>query len=325
MVARPQVAPTEASAFEASLPRPPRRRRRRAASSGDAPGARASAFGGESEFAPAPPAPESRYVGPPTALRVLTVAGVAVNEGTTQAPLLEARAFEAHAFDVAGRIASAGGAPAKRLDPPTASTSDADGFDALSEPDFFRANALVYEREGVWTRFYAFEARLVAAAAAAMAVTSETPSTKVVDGRAIPGARSGAVGGHAAGSARAGARGARDARASRKRARAPTPRTGAARPAQIKAWTSRSPRPRRRRRGRATPRRPADRRRRVGAPRDARGLLRRGGPGRRRRRRVVRRGRRRGVKTRESGGPVSLGVRNTTALADLRINLTLVH
>ena len=202
MVVRPQVAPTEASAFEA-LPPPP------APSPpptpphppGDAPGAGASAFGGESEFAPAPPAPESRYVGPPTALRVLTVAGVAVNEGTTQAPLLEARAFEAHAFDVAGRIASAGGAPAKRLDPPTASTSDADGFDALSEPDFFRANALVYEREGVWTRFYAFEARLVAAAAAAMAVTSETPSTKVVDGRAIPGARSGAVGGHVVGSA----------------------------------------------------------------------------------------------------------------------------
>ena len=182
------------------------------------------------------PAPESRYVGPPTALRVLTVAGVAVNEGTTQAPLLEARAFEAHAFDVAGRIASAGGAPAKRLHPPTASTSDADGFDALSEPDFFRANALVYEREGVWTRFYAFEARLVAAAAAAMAVTSETPSTKVVDGRAIPGARSGAVGGHVVGSA-ASARAARGdvaARVAEMRARAPTP-AGLARAAALRA------------------------------------------------------------------------------------------
>lgn len=237
MVVRPQVAPTEASAFEA-LPPPP------APSPpptppyppGDAPGAGASAFGGESEFAPPPPAPESRYVGPPTALRVLTVAGVAVNEGTTQAPLLEARAFEAHAFDVAGRIASAGGAPAKRLHPPTASTSDADGFDALSEPDFFRANALVYEREGVWTRFYAFEARLVAAAAAAMAVTSETPSTKVVDGRAIPGARSGAVGGHVVGSA-ASARAARGdvaARVAEMRARAPTP-AGLARAAALRA------------------------------------------------------------------------------------------
>ena len=227
-----------------------------------------------------------------------------MNEGTTRAPLLEARAFEAHAFDVAGRIASAGGAPAKRLDPPTASTSDADGFDALSEPDFFRANALVYEREGVWTRFYAFEARLVAAAAAAMAVTSETPSTKVVDGRAIPGARSGAVGGHVVGSA-ASARAARGdvaARVAEMRARAPTPAGRRARrrsARRSRRWTSRSPRPRRWRRGSRArrvvwPNRAAATRRERRARR-IRGLLRRGGPGRRRRRRVVRRGRRRGV------------------------------
>ena len=222
MVVRPQVAPTEASAFEA-LPPPP------APSPpptpphppGDAPGAGASAFGGESEFAPAPR--RSRGTSAPDGAPSAHRRGRRRERGTTQAPLLEARAFEAHAFDVAGRIASAGGAPAKRLDPPTASTSDADGFDALSEPDFFRANALVYEREGVWTRFYAFEARLVAAAAAAMAVTSETPSTKVVDGRAIPGARSGAVGGHVAGSAALGARGARG----RRRARRGNARAGA--------------------------------------------------------------------------------------------------
>ena len=73
-------------------------------------------------------------------------------------------------------------------------------------------------------------------AAAAMAVTSETPSTKVVDGRAIPGARSGAVGGHVVGSA-ASARAARGdvaARVAEMRARAPTP-AGLARAAALRA------------------------------------------------------------------------------------------
>ena len=238
MVVRPGVAPTEASAFEAlPPPPPPSPPATPSRPPGDAPSTHgASPFAGEPEFAPTPPAPESRYVGmEKTVLRVLTVAGVAVNEGTTRAPLADASAFEAHAFEVAKTIEAAGGAPAKRLDLyPT--TSDAGEGDAEPEPDFFRANAFVYEREGVWTRFCAFEARLVAAGADAMAVTSETPSTKVVDGRAIPGARLGAVGGHVVGSeasARA-ARGDMDARFDEMRARAPTP-AGLARAAVLRA------------------------------------------------------------------------------------------
>ena len=238
MVVRPGVAPTEASAFEALPPPPPPSPPvTPSRPPGDAPSTHgASPFAGEPEFAPTPPAPESRYVGmEKTVLRVLTVAGVAVNEGTTRAPLADASAFEAHAFEVAKTIEAAGGAPAKRLDLyPT--TSDAGEGDAEPEPDFFRANAFVYEREGVWTRFCAFEARLVAAGADAMAVTSETPSTKVVDGRAIPGARLGAVGGHVVGSeasARA-ARGDMDARFEEMRARARAP-AGLARAAALRA------------------------------------------------------------------------------------------
>ena len=239
MVVRPQVAPTEASAFEVLPPPPPPSPPPTPPhSSGDAPDGRpapASPFGGEPEFAPPPPAPESRYVGPPTTLKVLTVAGVAANESTTRTGCLaDARAFEAHAFEVSQHIESAGGAPAKRLDPPTSSTSDATNGGENS-PDYFRANAFVYEREGVWTRFYAFEARLVAAAAGAMAVTSETPSTKVVDGLSIPGARAGAVGGHVVGSAASAraARGDMEARFEEMRARAVSP-AGLARAATLR-------------------------------------------------------------------------------------------
>lgn len=237
MVVRPAVAPTESSAFEALPPPPPPSSSRTPSfPPGDAPSAHgASPFGGEPAFGMPPPAPESRYVGTEkTALRVLTVAGVAVNEGTTRASLADADAFEAHAFEIARTIESAGGAPAERLDPyPTTSDDD----EARAERrDFFRANAWVYERDGVWTRFYAFEARLVAASADAMVVTSETPSTKVVDGRPIPGARSGAVGGHIVGSAASArvARGDMDARFDEMRARAPTP-AGLARAAVLRA------------------------------------------------------------------------------------------
>ena len=209
MVVRPRVFPTESSAFVALPPPPPAsppaappRPPADAADAAPSP----SPFGGDAgEFPEPPPAPASRYVGPPTEIRVLTVAGVAVNDDTDES-LASPEAFEAHALEVADRIAAAGGPKPKRLDPPT---SDGDPGETVSGrgSEYFRANAFAYEREGVWVRFYEFESKLVACAAAATAAHADTPSTKVVDGVSVPGVRSGAVGGSAAGGSGGGGSG----------------------------------------------------------------------------------------------------------------------
>tara|TARA_B110001469_G_C9523659_1_gene260577 strand:- start:112 stop:864 length:753 start_codon:yes stop_codon:yes gene_type:complete len=140
------------------------------------------------------------YVGPPTQIRVLTIAGVAVNEDT-DCSLRSPDEFERHAFEIATREFRAGGKETKRTPPfPRASEEQGSTSAPTETHDYFRANALVYEREGVWVRFLEFEAKVVGAASGYLAVTSATPSTKIVDGLSIPGIRSGAVGGSVVGS-----------------------------------------------------------------------------------------------------------------------------
>jgi hypothetical protein len=149
---------------------------------------------------PSPPPPGTMYVGPPTQIRVLTIAGVAVNEDT-DCSLRSPDEFERHAFEIATREFRAGGKETKRTPPfPRASEEQGSTSAPTETHDYFRANALVYEREGVWVRFLEFEAKVVGAATGYLAITSATPSTKIVDGLSIPGIRSGAVGGSVVGS-----------------------------------------------------------------------------------------------------------------------------
>lgn len=203
VVIRPAVVPSDASSFvalpPAVAPSPPPTPI--VSAHGDV-APTTDEFGGDqtNEFQEPPPALGSRYVGPATELKILTVAGVAVNEDTDNSLSLPDN-FEQHAFDIARGVENAGGESTKRIEPPGSSSEE-------SSPDYFRANAWVYQREGVWIRFYEFEAKVVAANSTYLAVSSDTPSTKVVDGASIPGIRSGAVGGHVVGSSQS----ARDAR-----------------------------------------------------------------------------------------------------------------
>ena len=132
-------------------------------------------------------------------IRILTVAGAAVNPPEGRAS--RADAFEAHAFDVSRAIADAGGPRATRAHPNTNREEGEEGRGAPPEDAYFRANARVFEREGTWTPFEEYEAKLLGAAHAHFEKKPETAAAaaartrEVANGDPIAGSRRDAVGG----------------------------------------------------------------------------------------------------------------------------------
>ena len=119
-------------------------------------------------------------LGTPTSIRVLTVGGVAINDDTVDV-LASPAAFEAHAFTISQEAAEMGGPAATRAHPrgrppappplsplrlgKDASSSDVTaGSASAADDEYFRANAFVHEREGAWTPFHLYEAKIMAAA-----------------------------------------------------------------------------------------------------------------------------------------------------------------
>jgi len=127
--------------------------------------------------------------GPPCAVRVLAVAGVAIN-ADTDLTLASPAAFEAHARTIAGETAAAGGCGRfQSLDstsrgdavppPRTNSTSAADDDDDSK----FRECARVIEREGVDVPLVEYEAKLAAAPFPAPAALPKSPKdSKLIAG-----------------------------------------------------------------------------------------------------------------------------------------------
>jgi hypothetical protein len=132
-------------------------------------------------------------------IRILTVAGAAVNPPEGRAS--RADAFEAHAFDVSRAVADAGGPRATRAHPNTNREEGEEGRGAPPEDAYFRANARVFEREGTWTPFEEYEAKLLGAADAHFEKKPETAAAaaartrEVANGDPIAGSRRDAVGG----------------------------------------------------------------------------------------------------------------------------------
>ena len=139
-------------------------------------------------------------------------AGVAINDDTVDV-LASPAAFEAHAFTISQEAAEMGGPAATRAHPrgrhpappplsplrlgKDASSSDITaGSASAADDEYFRANALVHEREGAWTPFHLYEVKIMAAAAEAFAKPPpDAPSTATANGASIPGGRGGVVGG----------------------------------------------------------------------------------------------------------------------------------
>ena len=192
-----------------------------------------------------------RYSGPPTSIRVLTVGGVAINDDTVDV-LASPAAFEAHAFTISQEAAEMGGPAATRAHPrgrapappplsplrlgKDASSSDVTaGSASAADDEYFRANAFVHEREGAWTPFHLYEAKIMAAAPEAFAKPSpDAPSTAIANGRSIPGGRGGVVGGVVVGVSSGRADPAADAEAFAAARRKATGPEGAARAAELR-------------------------------------------------------------------------------------------
>ena len=95
--------------------------------------------------------------GDPVTIRILAVAG-APTDGDPASALASPAAFEKHAFGIAREVEREGGAVATRAAPPP---GDPDAADDATGDAYFRANAVVYEREHVWTPFPAYERKLL--------------------------------------------------------------------------------------------------------------------------------------------------------------------
>lgn len=192
-----------------------------------------------------------RYSGPPTSIRVLTVGGVAINDDTVDV-LASPAAFEAHAFTISQEAAEMGGPAATRAHPrgrhpappplsplrlgKDASSSDITaGSASAADDEYFRANALVHEREGAWTPFHLYEVKIMAAAAEAFAKPPpDAPSTATANGASIPGGRGGVVGGVVVGASSGRSDPAADAEAFAAARRLATGPEGAARAAELR-------------------------------------------------------------------------------------------